>query len=312
MNIWKQISELLSEQQNVVYLKVVQHKGSSPGKQGFEMLVSENGLLSGTIGGGRTEFQLVEDAKKMLANGETEGVLRKQVHRDKDADSSGMICSGEQWVVLIPLNFNHIELAKRFATADGGALTLSQNHIEYSELSVSEQFSFNFCTHDDWIYVENINQKSYLYLIGGGHVGLAAAKICQDLDFVVTMFDDRAGLNTFEQNTYSDYKQIVDYQNIRSHIREGAHTYIVILTHNFRSDSDVLSALRDVRVHYLGVLGSSAKIKKMFADLETDGVSKSFLDSIDAPVGLSINSKTPAEIAISIAGKLISARNSNL
>jgi xanthine dehydrogenase accessory factor len=61
---------------------------------------------------------------------------------------------------------------------------------------------------------------------------------------------------------------------------------------------------------YLGMIGSKNKIKTIYDSLIQQGISKKDLSRVDAPIGLSINSKTTAEIAISIAAKIIQIRNS--
>jgi xanthine dehydrogenase accessory factor len=64
-----------------------------------------------------------------------------------------------------------------------------------------------------------------------------------------------------------------------------------------------------LKVKYIGVLGSKSKIKSMFKEMGKNSVDKAFLHTLDAPIGIPINSITPAEIAISIAAKVISIKN---
>lgn len=308
MNIWEKSFQLLKENKRLIFLKVLWHKGSSPGKQGFSMIVSDDDFLMGSIGGGRTEFQMVEEAKKMLKESTTKTKFKKQVHRENDMDSSGMICAGEQWVVLKPLDSSHISIIEKILT-DNGLLVLTNNSFEWNQNEITQNYQFDFQSEDKWIYFENCNKKPVLYIVGGGHVGLATAKLFKELDFEIHLFDDRKGLNTFEQNTFIESKQIIDYQNIRNNILPGNKTYIVILTHNFMSDSQVLAALEGISVKYIGVLGSKSKVNSMFKTLKNEGVSEDYLKSIDAPIGISINSTTPTEIAVSIAAKIISVKN---
>jgi xanthine dehydrogenase accessory factor len=309
MKIWQEIQNLLLQNKNLIFLKVVWHLGSSPGKQGFQMIVSEDGDLLGSIGGGRTEFQLVEEAKLMLLNSESKPIFRKQVHREQDENSSGMICAGEQWVVLFPLDHSHKTLVDSILQNRNTSFTLTSNTFLWNKEILDVPFIFDFKSEKHWSYSENINQKERLYLVGGGHVGLATAKIFQDLDFEVTMLDNRQSLNTFEQNTYSDFKKVIDFEEINKHIIESQQTYIVILTHNFQSDSQIIMALQSLKVKYIGVLGSKSKIKSMFKEMGKNSVDKAFLHTLDAPIGIPINSITPAEIAISIAAKVISIKN---
>jgi xanthine dehydrogenase accessory factor len=309
VNIWKKANELLQQNQHLVLLKVVWHQGSSPGKQGFEMLVCEDGTLLGSIGGGRTEFQLVERAKQMLATQNPDFIFKKEVHREDDENTSGMICAGEQWVVLISLQPIHMAEVSKLADTTQGSLTITPQKWFYQEATLETTYHFNYLTDRDWTYTENLNKKSHLYIIGGGHVGVATAKIFQDLDFEVYLYDNRPGLNTFEQETFADVKKIIDFQNIKEHILQGKQTYIVILTHNFQSDAEVLELLQEVETRYIGVLGSKSKIKTMLKGMLAKGVNPTFIASIDAPIGMPINSITPAEIGVSIAARVIGVRN---
>jgi len=170
-------------------------------------------------------------------------------------------------------------------------------------------FSFLVSLDNTWHYTEKINRKAYVYLVGGGHVGLAVAKLFHLLDFEVSMFDDRKNLNTFEQNTYSEHKYIIDYNDIADYIKEGENTYVVILTHGYKVDKLIFSKLLPKQYKYIGLLGSKAKIAAMFASMVQEGFDKKQLEKADAPIGLPIKSKTPMEIAVSIAAKIISIRN---
>ena len=46
----------LKQHKKVVLMIVVENKGSSPGRQGFKMMLTEDGKKFGTVGGGATEF----------------------------------------------------------------------------------------------------------------------------------------------------------------------------------------------------------------------------------------------------------------
>ena len=87
-------------------LYVLESHGSSPGRQGFFMAVAKNAEMEGSIGGGIMEHKFVEMAKKRLD--EEQPVDKKGIYKqmhDKEAgrNQSGMICSGEQTILLLPL-----------------------------------------------------------------------------------------------------------------------------------------------------------------------------------------------------------------
>jgi len=66
MNIWNFIENKLSEGKSLYLMIVIEIHGSSPGKQGFSMAVSNGGELYGSIGGGSMEFKLVEQRKELI------------------------------------------------------------------------------------------------------------------------------------------------------------------------------------------------------------------------------------------------------
>ena len=99
---WKLISSSLDKGIAVMLLYVLESSGSSPGRQGFFMAVNETGDMEGSIGGGIMEHKFVEMAKQRLRGPEDKDQeIRKQFHdKSSAANQSGMICSGEQTILL--------------------------------------------------------------------------------------------------------------------------------------------------------------------------------------------------------------------
>ena len=309
MQIWKQILQKLKENNRVILLLVVSHKGSSPGKQGFKMIVSEDGFITGSIGGGRTEFELVEEARRLFYKDTITAFFQNQIHREDDEEASGMICSGEQLVLFYPLDGRHIKTIQDIIENKTGNIIVKDNSFELTDKEILESDFYFQKTGYEWIYKEKLDRKSKLYIIGGGHVGLAVSKVFSMLDFHISVFDSRAGLNTFNQNNFADEKYIIDYGFISELIPEGENTFVLILTHGYHTDRQILGKLLNKNYRYLGMLGSKSKVKQTFKNLLKMGFSIESLNKVDAPIGLPIGSKTPEEIAISIAAKIISIRN---
>jgi len=64
--LWEFVKIKLKLEQRVALLFVPESIGSSPGRQGHQMVVSEDATLLGTIGGGGMEYKQVERCKKQL------------------------------------------------------------------------------------------------------------------------------------------------------------------------------------------------------------------------------------------------------
>jgi xanthine dehydrogenase accessory factor len=310
MIIWQNILKKLNEDKKVMLLFVASHKGSSPGKQGFKMMVANDGFIYGSIGGGITEFNLVEKAKTLFKETETRSHFVNQIHRTNEADSSGMICSGEQLVCIYPISRGFIPTIEMILTNKKGILKITPDAFEFiSNTLVDDDSVFQFNDTESWEYKENINCASRLFIIGGGHVGLATSRLFKQLGFEVTLFDCRENLNTLEENKYLDHVEIIDYNNIDVLIPQGKQIYIVVMTHKYEYDNLIISKLLSKRFRYLGLLGSRVKVNILRKKLIEEGFNSTDFNKVDAPIGIPINSKTPTEIAVSIAAKIISIKN---
>ena len=296
-------------------LAVLQSKGSSPGRQGFKMIISETGEMAGSIGGGIMEYKLVELARNLLAEDQKQPVLKHQVHSKSAAwNRSGMICSGEQTVAILFLNATDLlkleNLVETLQSGKTGILSLTANGLDFNaDQDQIQQFTFSAQTQIDWAYTEKMPVRAAVFIIGGGHISLALSRVLQFLYFDIHLFDDRQELNTFDENQFVNSKTVTPYSEIGSFIPEGKQTYVVIMTIGYRTDKEVIIQLLDKDLGYLGLLGSKAKVAEMFNELEQEGFSETELQKVHAPIGIAIKSQTPEEIAISIAAEIIQVKN---
>ena len=316
MNYWNFIHTKLNQNYRVYLLIVIHHKGSSPGRQGFKMVVSEDSEIYGSIGGGIMEYTLVELCKELLQKETIYPFVKHQIHKGEVIDGSGMICSGEQTVLFYPLQKSDSTTIDRIISAykdtTSGILTINPREFKFTaHQHLSTRYNYSHTSTSDWSYQEFLNKKDTVYIIGGGHVSLAVSKLLNQLGFYVVVYDNRSNINTFEENTYADKKQIVDYLKISNHIPDSNFAYIAIMTNKYTEDKLVLNKLIQHQFKYIGVLGSKAKLKLMFEVLEKEGVPPKLLNKVYAPIGLNIPSQTPDEIAVSIAAQMIKVRNRN-
>lgn len=66
--IYEKLNELLFSNIPFVMVTLVDVIGSSPQNAGSKMLVTQEGLYGGTIGGGKVEFKAINEAKDLLKN----------------------------------------------------------------------------------------------------------------------------------------------------------------------------------------------------------------------------------------------------
>jgi xanthine dehydrogenase accessory factor len=310
MKTWQYIHDQLTMHNKLLLLWVVESEGSSPGRCGFKMVITSGGEMHGSIGGGIMEFKLVEKAKALLAEGIELPELVTQYHDKEHAkDQSGMICSGKQTVLFLPLNESNLSIIEQVLLNEGNRKLSIIVDKSGMGLSDDEPAQGLFHIETDWTYVERVNTLPVIHIVGGGHVGLALSELMRYLDFYVKVYDNRPGLNTLEANHFAQEKIIVNYEEIGEKLNAGAEDFCVIMTMGYRDDLTVFRQLVHKKFFYFGMLGSESKIDTLFMQLEQDGFDSSRFSDYFIPVGLNIYSKTPKEIAISIAAQIILQKN---
>jgi len=300
---WRYALESLQNGRSAVLVFVVDHSGSVPGVTGTRVVVSDTGF-AGTIGGGAAEMQLIERAVGHRGDAE--------IYRFRHTPSGGgTLCSGIQDFVIISLSRNDQDAVQAIVDTlehhQTGILRLTQGGVEFRP---GETRPHSFSHRDgSWEYVGPIGLEDTLYIIGGGHVALALSKVMATLPFRIFVLDNREDLPTMAANRWAHEQRVISFDEIGSHVDEGDHSWVVIMTFGHAHDRQVLDGLLGREFAYLGLMGSKAKVRQMYAAMVADGIPKAALAGVRAPVGLSIGSHTPEEIAISIAAEIISLRN---
>ena len=283
------------------------------------MVVAPDGKMAGSIGGGIMEHKLVELARQQLRIQRPEIVLKRQLHvPDAPADRSGMICSGEQTVLIFPLN----------PERDAGPLTTVVGHLRARRAGTFSLTEAGFQIHPGaalpssqlfrpapadtpgaWRYDERFDPRQTVHIIGAGHVGLACCELLSRLDFRLRLYDERPDLNTLHQNTFADDRIVAPYGELRERFGPGGPDhYATIMTFGYRTDAVALRQLLDKPLRFLGMMGSVAKIERLLADLRAEGASDEQLARLHAPIGLPIGATSPREIAVAVVAEIIAHR----
>lgn len=316
MDLWSFIYDQLNGKHRIILIVVIDCKGSSPGRVGFKMAVSENGDISGSIGGGVMEFNMVELGRKLVANVTSESIIKRQIHNSEaEFDKSGMICSGEQTHAFIPLTHSDLETIGQIRNCinigEKGVIAIEPNSISFTKDDSQEIISSTrIDSPNSWEYKEQVGLKDTVYIFGAGHISLPLSQILRMLEFRVVVYDNRNDLSTYTANTFAHQKQIIDYHNIAGLVPESQNNYVAIMSFGHKFDQIILKQLLPKKLKYLGMIGSKNKVQSIYDSLRESGFTDSDFTRVDSPIGISIKSQTPAEIAISIAAKIIQVRNS--
>jgi xanthine dehydrogenase accessory factor len=157
------------------------------------------------------------------------------------------------------------------------------------------------------VHVDPLSPSPDLYIIGAGHVGWHLARVASEIGFRIHVVDDREKFANAERFPGVDVivEPIPPWLE-RAEFSQSA--FVVVVTRGHTHDLDAMRALAPRDVRYLGLIGSRAKVVRIFDLLLAEGVPPERLDRVHAPIGLEIGAVTPAEIAISILAELIAVR----
>ncbi len=162
------------------------------------------------------------------------------------------------------------------------------------------------------VYIEPIEPSPDLYIIGAGHVGYHLARLAHDVGFRVHVIDDREKFANRERFPTAVEVVADDIPAWLAHTQLPAHAYTVVVTRGHTNDLEALRALAPRELRYLGLIGSRAKVARIYDALTGDAMPAEYLKRVHAPIGLDIGAVTPQEIAVSILAELIAVKHGKI
>ena len=162
------------------------------------------------------------------------------------------------------------------------------------------------------VYIEPIEPSPELYVVGAGHVGYHLANLAHEVGFKVHVVDDREKFANRERfpNAVEVLAEDIPAWVARTDL--PSHAYVVIVTRGHNNDLDALRALAPRDLRYLGLIGSRAKVARIYDALTAEQMPAEILKQVHAPIGLEIGAVTPQEIAVSILAELIAVKHGKI
>jgi xanthine dehydrogenase accessory factor len=159
------------------------------------------------------------------------------------------------------------------------------------------------------VYIEPIEPSPELYVVGAGHVGFHLARLAHEVGFHVHVVDDREKFANAERFPYAAEVVTEDIPAWIERANLPPHAYVVIVTRGHTNDLEALRRLAPLELRYLGLIGSRAKVARIYEALTADHMPAAVLKQVHAPIGLDIGAVTPQEIAVSILAELIAVKH---
>lgn len=282
-------------------------RGSSPQKLGAKALFFPNRKIKGTLGGGCLEAEAQRIALNSLKTGRPESF---ELVLDHDFGwDDGLICGGKVFGVILP-NAQNLgekfwsELARRDMKKTWG---VKKDFTVTFANSTTQRF--NGSTFSDWLYTETITSPCALWIAGSGHIAQAVAPLALQLDFAVSIFDDRTELANHEIFPREVSLHVGNWGGLLNVSFADAPTFGLVVTRGHKHDALVLETWIHRPFQFLGMIGSSRKARTISEHFVKNKIATpEEVRRVACPVGINIRSQSVPEIAVSIMAQYIEKR----
>lgn len=297
--------------QRCVLVTVLGTFGASPRPPGAMAVISEQGLITGSVSGGCVEDDLVHEVMGgALWQAPEPGqprVLTRVYGRDAaERERYRLPCGNALRLAVEP--FWPLAPTQQALRAIQ-ARQLIVKRLDYLSgrvtLSPAGQ-ALDF--HDDEAGFTTVLGPLYrLLLIGATEVSRYLLPIAQSLGYAVSLCDPRTEYTgTWQEPGATLVAGMPDDVVLAFACDE--RTAVVTVTHDPKLDDLALMEALKTPAFYVGALGSSMTTARRKDRLQQFDLTATQVARLRGPVGLPIGSRSPAEIAVSIAAELIQVR----
>ena len=158
------------------------------------------------------------------------------------------------------------------------------------------------------IFIDTIEPKQRLIIIGAGHIAYSLAKLADILGFSLVIVDDNKELANRERFPMAQEIITGKFNEILDKIEVDSRDFVVIVHGEPEHDYIALEKIVKKRPTYVGLIGSKSKATTLVKRLKEAGISDEDLKLLHAPIGLDIDAQTPEEIGISILAEVINEK----
>ena len=285
-------------------LTVAQTFGASPRPPGSLAAIRDDGILAGSVSGGCIEDDLV--ARREEYTGRKPSFAAYGVTAE-EARRFGLPCGGELEVIIEP-DVHVDELEALLARIGGGRIVARRVDLASGDWSFEPAAPADECSRTAAHFTSIHGPRWRMLVIGGSEIAHYLAEVASTVDFQVFVCDPREEYREAWRARGATWVDGMPDDAVLAFKPDG-HSVILTVSHDPKLDDMALLEALKSDAFYVGAVGSrqtSAERRKRLADFDLTPVQ---IARLRGPVGLSIGSRTPPEIALSILADLVATRN---
>jgi xanthine dehydrogenase accessory factor len=329
----RQIVRLWRQGGAAAMVTLVQVEGSSYRRPGARLLLGKQGEYAGTISGGCLETEVLRKAAWLVREGAV--VERYSTMFDDTADVPfGLGCGGIVDLLIEPVDTN--ECRAVFAALDGALngdevtvltwLPRVGRRLERAVLAASGDFTFaseGLTEHelvearasvllrgpventDSGVFVERITAPQRLFVLGAGDDAKPVVSMAALLGWSVSVMDGRAQMARTDRFPEAERVVVVSATSPEV-LAIRPKDAVVLMTHSYEQDRDLLTAVLPLHPRYLGLLGARHRSSLLVSEAATmlGWTLGAWCDRIYAPVGLDLGGDGPEAIALAVIAEV--------
>lgn len=278
--------------------------GASPRPPGSLAAMRDDGILVGSVSGGCIEDDLV--ARREEYAGSKPHVVAYGVTAD-EARRFGLPCGGQLEVIVEP------QPREGDVEALLGRIARGEVVARHVDLSSGAWMLERGLPTDDCIltatrFTSIHGPRWRMLVIGASEIAHYLAEVAATVDFQVFVCDPREEYKSAWRASGARWIDGMPDDAVAA-FRPDGHSVILTVSHDPKLDDMALLEALKGEAFYVGAVGSartSAERRKRLAEFD---LTPQQVARLRGPVGLSIGSRTPPEIAVAILADLIAARN---
>ncbi|MGB8519952.1 MAG: XdhC family protein [Candidatus Tumulicola sp.] len=278
--IYDAIAIRLRDENPFAVATLVATRNSAPAPIGTSLVVDSDGAITGNIGAGCHESEIVDAART---------ALRDTTDRTLEFDMSdelldGSACGASLTVVVWRPPKEFASIADRVSSGSDAVTFLCGGHLLH------------------------IPRKRRLVIVGATDLASHLTRAARAVDFHVTVVDPRPAFATQRRHPDSDDLIVGWPDDVLLALLEHADA-VVALAHDVKIDVPAIRCALASTIPYIGALGSRRSQLVRREALSAFGYDQAVLDRVRGPVGLDLGAVTNAQIACSILAEILSVLN---
>jgi xanthine dehydrogenase accessory factor len=329
--VWAAAARLATLRKPGALATVCRRRGSLPMARDAKLVVSEEGVHWGTVGGGCTEADVIEQALAAAREGRPR-VVQHTLNADLAGDL-GLSCGGTADFFLEPVVGTPAAVELYTAVAEAvqrrtpgavytacdwdpaprkgavlGDVRLMLGEGAEAIVPGGSSAVEGLPRTEGDVFIEPLLRLPRVIVFGTGHVGAEIARLAARSGFYVVAVDDRAEFANGERLPGVDEVIARDFREVLDTLVLDGDDFVLATTRGHGFDAYIIERTAASAARYVGMLGSRRKKEVLWKALRDAGVPAEALDRVRVPVGEAIGADTPAEIAVSVVAELIRLR----